>query len=81
MQPSKFINSLKTVTSRLIRKEFAESLGCSSATPKTLQDGDAVNSYYKNTAFWSESYFIASCGGVTIEKLKAYVQSQDVPQE
>lgn len=65
MQISKFINNLKTVTSRLIRKEF----------------GDAVNSYYRNTAFWNESYFIASCGGVTIEKLKAYVQSQDVPQD
>ena len=65
MQISKFINNLKTVTSRLIRKEF----------------GEEVNSYYRNTAFWSESYFIASCGGVTIEKLKAYVQSQDVPQD
>lgn len=60
---SKFINNLKTVTSRLIRKEF----------------GEKVNSYYQNTAFWSESYFIASCGGVTVEKLKAYVQSQDSP--
>lgn len=65
MQLSKFINNLKTVTSRLIRKEF----------------GEEVNSYYRNTAFWNESYFIASCGGVTIEKLKAYVQSQDVPQD
>lgn len=65
MQISKFINNLKTVTSRLIRKEF----------------GEQVNSYYRNTAFWSESYFIASCGGVTIEKLKAYVQSQDSPQD
>lgn len=64
MQLSKFINNLKTVTSRLIRKEF----------------GEQVNSYYRNTAFWSESYFIASCGGVTLEKLKAYVQSQDSPQ-
>lgn len=65
IQLSKFINNLKTVTSRLIRKEF----------------GEEVNSYYRNTAFWNESYFIASCGGVTIEKLKAYVQSQDVPQD
>lgn len=63
VQLSKFINNLKTVTSRLIRKEF----------------GEQVNSYYRNTAFWNESYFIASCGGVTVEKLKAYVQSQDVP--
>lgn len=65
MQLSKFINNLKTVTSRLIRKEF----------------GEQVNTYYRNTAFWSESYFIASCGGVTIEKLKSYVQSQDSPPD
>lgn len=65
MQLSKFINNLKTVTSRLIRKDF----------------GEQVSSYYRNTAFWNESYFIASCGGVTIEKLKAYVQSQDAPHD
>ena len=65
MQISKFINNLKTVTSRLIRKEF----------------GEQVNSYYKNTAFLRESYFVASCSGVTIEKLKAYVQSQESPQD
>ena len=28
-------------------------------------------------AFWSGSYFIASCGGVTVDKLKEYVQKQE----
>jgi putative transposase len=61
LQLSKFVNSLKTVTSRLIRKEFAESL---------------PYSYERRHVFWNESYFIASCGGVTVEVLKKYVQSQ-----
>ncbi|MGL4882148.1 MAG: transposase [Waterburya sp.] len=34
--------------------------------------------YYKKV-FWTASYFIASCGGVTIETLKQYVQNQDSP--
>jgi len=57
---SKFVNSLKTVTSRLIRKEFAEE----------------VQKIYWKPVFWNGSYFIASCGGVTVETLKKYVQGQ-----
>jgi len=57
---SKFVNSLKTVTSRLIRKDFSEEL----------------KSVYWKPVFWNGSYFIASCGGVTVETLKKYVQSQ-----
>jgi putative transposase len=58
---SKFVNSLKTVTSRLIRKEFTDEL------PYV---------YGRRHVFGNESYFIASCGGVTIEVLKKYVQNQ-----
>lgn len=57
---SKFVNSLKTVTSRLIRKEFPEE----------------VKRVYWKPIFWNGSYFIASYGGVTIETLKRYVQDQ-----
>jgi len=28
---------------------------------------------------WTPSYFVASCGGVTIETLEKYIQSQDRP--
>ena len=35
--------------------------------------------YYKKV-FWTSSYFIASCGGVTIDVLKKYVQDQDSPK-
>jgi putative transposase len=55
----KFINNIKTVTSRYLRKEFS----------------DRVNQFYYKDVLWNGSYFIASCGGVTVETLKKYVES------
>lgn len=63
VQLSKLINNLKTVTSRMIRKEFEERLA----------------KIYWKPVFWTNSYFLASCGGVTIDQLKQYVQNQDAP--
>ncbi|NEO78449.1 IS200/IS605 family transposase [Moorena sp. SIO4G3] len=63
-QLSKLINNLKTVSSRYLRKEFPEQ----------------VNKYYSREAFWTGGYFVASCGGVTVEQLKEYVQNQDRPK-
>jgi putative transposase len=60
---STLINNIKTVTSRRIRKEFSERL----------------EQFYWKDSFWNNSYFIASCGGVTIEGLKKYVESQKSP--
>jgi len=60
----KFINNIKTVTSRYLRKEFP----------------DRVNQFYYKDVLWNGSYFIASCGGITIETLKKYVESQDKPK-
>ncbi len=34
---------------------------------------------YSLPVFWSEAYFVSSCGGVTVEQLKRYVQQQDSP--
>ncbi len=61
VQPSKLVNNLKTVSSRLIRKEFAEHL-------------DKV--YWGKPVFWSRSYCIISCGGAPISVLKQYIQQQ-----
>ncbi|MGK7882643.1 MAG: IS200/IS605 family transposase [Crocosphaera sp.] len=36
--------------------------------------------YYGKKVFWTGSYFVASCGGVTIDVLKKYVQAQDSPR-
>ncbi|MEB3177708.1 MAG: IS200/IS605 family transposase [Nostocaceae cyanobacterium] len=57
---SKLVNNLKTVFSRLIRKEFA----------------DVVNQIYRKPVFWTGAYFVASCGGVTIDQVKKYVENQ-----
>ena len=37
--------------------------------------------YYKKRVFWTGAYFVASCGGVTIDVLKKYVQEQDCPTD
>jgi putative transposase len=60
IQLSKLIANLKTVSSRLIRKEFRSE----------------VNRYYRKSVFWTGAYFVASCGGVTVEELKRYVDNQ-----
>jgi putative transposase len=60
-QPSKLVNNLKTVSSRLIRKEFNE----------IVQKG-----YGEEGVFWSRSYCLISCGGAPISVLKQYIQQQ-----
>lgn len=62
---SKLINNLKTVSSRYLRKEFA----------------DEVNEVYWKDVLWTSGYFIASCGGVTVEELKKYIEKQDRPDK
>ena len=34
---------------------------------------------FKKSVLWNESYFIASCGGVTVSQLKAYLEKQNTP--
>lgn len=60
---SKLVNSVKTVTSRRLRSEFE----------------DRVNRFYYKDVLWNGSYFIASCGGVTVSALKKYIEGQDKP--
>ncbi len=61
--PSKFVNNLKTVSSRLIRKEFGEHLSC----------------FYKKPVLWSIGYAVNSCGGASIDKIKDYIKNQNAP--
>jgi putative transposase len=63
MELSKFINNLKTVSSRLIRKEFKEHL----------------SKFYWKPYFWTRAYFIATTGGAPLEVIKQYIQSQEKP--
>ena len=62
---SKLINNLKTVSSRYMRREFET----------------RVNEFYWEDVIWTSSYGIFSCGGVTEEELKKYIENQDRPNE
>lgn len=62
---SKFVTNLKSVSSRRMRSEFEEEI---------------KKHYPKKPVFWSESYFIASCGGVTVSTLKKYIENQESPK-
>jgi putative transposase len=64
VQVSTLVGNLKTVSSRLIRKEFA----------------DWISRFYTKPVFWSGAYFVASCGGVTLEHIKSYVEKQATPR-
>lgn len=57
---SVMINSFKTVTSRLIRKNFSEYL----------------KPYYWKPYFWSDSYFISTVGDTNAEIIKMYIENQ-----
>jgi putative transposase len=61
---SNLVNSLKGVTSRLLRKDFPE----------------IERYYWKKKTLWSRSYFVSSCGGAPLEILKQYIQDQDRPE-
>ncbi len=61
-----FVSHLKTVSSIYIRKEFPE---------------EVKRFYWNQPVFWYSAYFIATCGGVTVEQLKHYVQQQDSPSD
>ena len=59
------VNSLKGVSSRILRKQFP--------IFKKSYWGDGV-------ALWSRSYFAASVGGAPIEILRQYIEQQNTPE-
>ncbi|WP_302987528.1 IS200/IS605 family transposase [uncultured Parasutterella sp.] len=61
---SRLVNSLKGVSSRLIRKKR---YAC-------IQDKLWAG------ALWSPSYFAASCGGAPFSIIKQYIEQQDTPE-
>ncbi|CAN7676677.1 IS200/IS605 family transposase [Trinickia sp. LjRoot230] len=60
---SALVNSLKGVSSRMIRKKNYPSIR------KKLWGG----------ALWSPSYFAGSCGGAPIEIIRQYIEQQQTP--
>jgi putative transposase len=63
VQISKLVNSLKTASSRVIRKKGYPTV------QRALWAG----------ALWSPSYFAGSCGGAPIDIVKKYIHDQDSP--
>ena len=61
---SRLVNSLKGVSSRLVRKKR------SACIQDKLWAG----------ALWSPSYFAASCGGAPISIIKQYIEQQDTAE-
>ena len=59
---SSVINSYKSTSSRLARKEFADHLA----------------KFYWKPYFWSRSYMILSSGGAPIEVIRKYIQEQGI---
>jgi putative transposase len=57
---SVMINNLKTASARRARNRFAEHLA----------------SFYRKPLFWSRAYFVGSVGRVTLETVRAYVDTQ-----
>jgi REP-associated tyrosine transposase len=60
VQLSKLVNNLKTVSSRLIRRDFKGHL----------------SRIYRKPVFWHRSYCLISSGGAPIEILRKYIEEQ-----
>ncbi len=60
---SHLVNSLKGVSSRLIRK----------------RDFPSIRRKLWGKSLWSPSYFAGSCGGAPLSALKQYIESQRAP--
>ena len=60
-QLSKLVNNYKTVTSRLLRKEFSS----------------ALEKYDCKDRFWSDTYFLSTVSKTTEEAVRIYIQEQE----
>jgi putative transposase len=60
---SKLVNILKGVSARLLKKK---------GYPE-------IDSNLWGKHLWSRSYYAGTCGGATLETIKAYIQGQDRP--
>jgi len=57
---SDFVNNMKTVSSRLIRKDFKDELA----------------EHYWKPVFWNGSYCILTCCGAPLSVIKQYIENQ-----
>ncbi len=57
---TKLINNLKTVSSRLLRRDY----------------GSQLSRHYRKPVLWSPSYCLISCGGAPLEIIRQYIENQ-----
>lgn len=62
--PSVVANNFKTVTSRLLRKEYSAEL----------------KRFYKKPVLWSRTYFVTTCGGAPLSVIKQHIEQQKRPE-
>lgn len=62
---SKLVNSLKGVSSRLIRKK----------------EYPSVQNALWGDNFWSPSYFAGTCGGAPLSVIRQYIEQQESPRD
>lgn len=63
VNPAVFVNNMKTVSSRLIRRDF----------------GSELAAVYRKPVFWSRTYCILTCGGAPLSVIKQYIENQAAP--
>jgi putative transposase len=64
LQLSVLINNLKTVSSRLIRRDFMA----------------IISKVYWKPVFWHRSYCIITAGGAPLDVIRKYIENQDAPE-
>lgn len=60
---SKLVNSLKGVSSRLIKRDHSE----------------YISKFLWQNNLWSPSYFAGSCGGAPVDIIRKYIEQQQTP--
>ena len=60
VQLSRLVNNLKTVSSRLIRRDFREQ----------------IDQFYRSPVFWHRSYCLMTMGRATNDRLRKYIKEQ-----
>ena len=61
---SRLVNSLKGVSSRMIR----------------LKNYESIRRYLWGNALWSPSYFAGACGGAPLAVIRQYIEQQKAPE-
>jgi putative transposase len=62
---SRLVNSLKGVSSRMVR----------------LKGYESIQKHLWGNALWSPSYFAGACGGAPLVVIRQYIEQQKTPEE